>query len=58
MTIKMQMAKTVLMQYQMEVKTLLGIRPDAIHVVFWQRTCPYFVHVLRFCVQLSLKVMN
>jgi hypothetical protein len=34
-------------RFQLEMKTLLGIRLEALHVAFQQRICLHFVSVLR-----------
>jgi hypothetical protein len=50
--------KTGLMRFHMEMKTPLGIRVEVIHITFWQEHIHIFVHVLIFCVRLSLKVKD
>jgi hypothetical protein len=55
MLVRMHIEKTVLMKFQIGKKTLWGIGLEAIFFTFWQRTCLYFVCVLRFCVRLNLK---
>jgi hypothetical protein len=50
--------KTVLMRYQMGTRTLLGIVLEVIHVTFWKRIFLNFVHALKLCGRLSLKVID
>jgi hypothetical protein len=41
-----------------EKSTLLRIGQEAICFAYWQIICLCFVHALRLCVRLSLKVMG
>jgi hypothetical protein len=47
-------SKCMLMTFQMETRTLLGIELEGTCVPFWHRTYLHFVCALRLCVRLSL----
>jgi hypothetical protein len=47
MLIGMWIVKATLRRFQVEMRILLGIRLQAIHVTFWHRICLHFVLDLR-----------
>jgi hypothetical protein len=53
-----QKIKTVIMKFQMEMRTLLSTGLETISVTFWQRTCLYFVDAMRLGGRLNLKVLG
>jgi hypothetical protein len=56
--IGMRTIKTVLIRFQIAIRTLLGIGLKAMCATFWQTTHQHFVPVLILCVRLSLSMID
>lgn len=48
--------KVRFLKFQIEIRTL-GTGQEDIHATYGQITCLHFVHAVRCCVKLSIKVM-
>lgn len=58
MLIEMQIEKVMLIRFRTEIRILFGIGLGATLFILWQRIWLCYIHALRFCKKLSLKVTD
>jgi hypothetical protein len=56
--IKIWTVQVKFMRLQMEMRIVMRMGLEAIHVTFWPRSCLYFVCALRLCGRLNLKATD